>query len=93
MNVAPVVCKTVSTANPVTSTLLPFDLLSVNVWLASLYVPPVTLISVSVELMSTLNVSPPLFLVKVTIPVLPSKVAPVTNSLVSVNELIYPASE
>ena len=43
--------------------------------------------------MSTLNVSPPLFLVKVTIPLLVLKVAPVTNSLVSVNELIYPATE
>ena len=36
--------------------------------------------------MSTLNVSPPLFLVNVTIPLPLLKVAPVTNSFVFVNE-------
>ena len=39
---------------------------------------------------STVNVSPPLFLVNVTIPLLLLKVAPLTNSFVFVNDVIYP---
>ena len=91
LNVAPVVKLFVlSSANPVTSTVVPSDFVNVNVWLLSLYVPPVTVTSDNADDISTEYVSPS-FLVNVTIPVPPFHVAPVVYS--SLYDVRYPSCE